>query len=510
MPLQLLRPDLSQGETVAQQHVGTHHKGDRERQPRNRAPHEIDRHFDRIGKLDCAEFVTYCAYQAYGLTLGLVNHNGTISSSQAYSGVDTAGNNPLSLDGWYQYAISSWGGLSILPTFADARFIPGAIIMVQPGSAGGHIAISMGDGVNVIESNAVSGNSDAGMAQGIPDTGEVQIRAFNWSTTQYIAVTIDAVAGYGGSVAGNTRPTLAATGGSTINIGLGGSTSMQSRFNASDPDGISAYWFSDATSGQGYLTLDGARIQGNSVAVSAGELNRVGYFMGTNVTGNGTNQIAIHAYDNNGRQSDPFFMTFDIAGPTTFTEGADLVTLSQPTLGVHALGGNDIVTGSSGRDSIFGDSGRDTLNGVGGNDTLTGGSASDTLIGGAGGDWLVGGSGLDTLTGGSGADKFIFNSAPLDANRDMITDYNVAADTIWLENAVFIGLAAGALAADAFYGAGGLGDTVAQSLDHRIIYDTDSGKLFFDRDGTGLVYAAVHFATLTAHPGLTAADFVVI
>ena len=33
MPLQLLRPDFADGEAVAQQHVGAHDQGDRQREP---------------------------------------------------------------------------------------------------------------------------------------------------------------------------------------------------------------------------------------------------------------------------------------------------------------------------------------------------------------------------------------------------------------------------------------------------------------------------------------------
>ncbi len=40
-------------------------------------------------------------------------------------------------------------------------------------------------------------------------------------------------------------------------------------------------------------------------------------------------------------------------------------------------------------------------------------------------------------------------------------------------------------------------------------YDKKSGKLYYDDDGKG-GHAAVHFATLTGHPGIAAADFLVI
>ena len=43
----------------------------------------------------------------------------------------------------------------------------------------------------------------------------------------------------------------------------------------------------------------------------------------------------------------------------------------------------------------------------------------------------------------------------------------------------------------------------------RVIYETDTGKLFYDADGNGKV-KAVHFATLTKNLALTADDFFII
>jgi serralysin len=77
-------------------------------------------------------------------------------------------------------------------------------------------------------------------------------------------------------------------------------------------------------------------------------------------------------------------------------------------------------------------------------------------------------------------------------------------DTIRLENAVFTGLAAGALAPGAFNTG-----AAASQADDRIIYNTATGALLFDADGSG-AGAAVHFATLAGGLALTASDFLVI
>ncbi|PKP67124.1 MAG: hypothetical protein CVT83_08840 [Alphaproteobacteria bacterium HGW-Alphaproteobacteria-5] len=109
------------------------------------------------------------------------------------------------------------------------------------------------------------------------------------------------------------------------------------------------------------------------------------------------------------------------------------------------------------------------------------------------------------MNGGNGADAFVFNSA-LAANIDNIIGFNVADDTIWLENAVFTGLANGILAASAF--AANLTGFATDASD-RIIFETDTGNLFFDVDGTG-ASARVQFAVLSAGLAVTNLDFFVV
>jgi Ca2+-binding RTX toxin-like protein len=49
----------------------------------------------------------------------------------------------------------------------------------------------------------------------------------------------------------------------------------------------------------------------------------------------------------------------------------------------------------------------------------------------------------------------------------------------------------------------------ARDASDRVIYETDTGKLFYDADGKGGA-AKVHFATLNAGLNLTSADFFVV
>ena len=132
---------------------------------------------------------------------------------------------------------------------------------------------------------------------------------------------------------------------------------------------------------------------------------------------------------------------------------------------------------------------------------------NNVLAGGAGNDTLSGGVGNDTLSGGSGADHFRFDSL-LNAlsNRDTITDFNVAADTIELENAIFGSLTStGTLASGSFRSGAGVG---AADANDYVLYDSASGALYYDGDGNGLG-AAVQFASLSSGLALTNADFLV-
>jgi Ca2+-binding RTX toxin-like protein len=135
---------------------------------------------------------------------------------------------------------------------------------------------------------------------------------------------------------------------------------------------------------------------------------------------------------------------------------------------------------------------------------LFGNDGANVLNGGDGADSLYGRLGADTLVGGAGADGFYFDTAPAAGNIDRITDFNVADDTIYLGQGNFAALAEGALLPSQFVIGAAAGDAT-----DRIIYNSATGALFYDSDGTGAA-AQVQFATLTTGLAMTAADFVVI
>jgi len=185
---------------------------------------------------------------------------------------------------------------------------------------------------------------------------------------------------------------------------------------------------------------------------------------------------------------------------TTLTLGANLENLDASGTNLTKLN----LTGNALNNTLTGNNANNILNGGVGWDTLNGGNGIDQLLGGGGVDTLIGGLGNDRLTGGLGADNFVFNTA-LDAaaNKDVITDYLAAADTIQLSQAVFSSFASpGAITADNF-----VVGTQALDANDYLIYN--AGTVFYDADGSG-AGAAVAVVTLTGAPTIDFHDFIVI
>ncbi len=123
-----------------------------------------------------------------------------------------------------------------------------------------------------------------------------------------------------------------------------------------------------------------------------------------------------------------------------------------------------------------------TLTGSKFNDTLSGGSGKDKLYGGQGDDLLIGGAGADTLTGGAGADTFRITGGTGTSNADRICDFLAGTDRIELDFRLVSGLSKGMVSASQFVS--GVG-AHAMDLDDRIAYDSRTGNLWFDVDGSG-------------------------
>lgn len=146
------------------------------------------------------------------------------------------------------------------------------------------------------------------------------------------------------------------------------------------------------------------------------------------------------------------------------------------------------LTGNNIAQAVTGNAAANNLMGLGGGDRLFGLGGADHLDGGTGNDTLSGGLGRDVLQGGVGLDAFVFNVAVGAVNADKINGYVVADDRIHLDDVAFGALAVGALAAVNF--AANLTGLAVRATD-RIIYETDTGNVFYDADGFGGAAAQV-------------------
>lgn len=166
--------------------------------------------------------------------------------------------------------------------------------------------------------------------------------------------------------------------------------------------------------------------------------------------------------------------------------------------------GVENLLGSNFNDRLTGNTGNNLIDGGAGNDTLDGGSGLDKLFGGTGNDWLSGGAGADQMTGGTGADRFIFTSSS--GPSDTIFDFSHAqVDKIALTSSAFGGLTS-LTAGVNFIANGAPGSPSAQPT---ILYNTTSGALSFDSNGSG-AGGVIQFALLSGHPALVTSDFVFV
>ncbi|WP_050783313.1 calcium-binding protein [Methylobacterium nodulans] len=142
----------------------------------------------------------------------------------------------------------------------------------------------------------------------------------------------------------------------------------------------------------------------------------------------------------------------------------------------------------------------------------TGNGLANLIIGNGAANVLDGGAGADTLQGGLGNDTFGFSTALVTGSVDHIRDFSPSAsgndDTIQLAQSAFRSLATGPLAAAAFKDLGVKGAMVDAS--DRILYNSRTGVLSYDADGSGTASTAVPFATLDNKPVITASDFTVV
>jgi Ca2+-binding RTX toxin-like protein len=209
----------------------------------------------------------------------------------------------------------------------------------------------------------------------------------------------------------------------------------------------------------------------------------------------------------------------DVSGSDSIT---DPITNSGVVSDYARSFGNNTLNGGAGNDTLRagGSTGDNLLSGGDGNDYLdvsgsyssTGDSnyfdsrstGNNTLDGGNGNDTLTGGDGNDSLIGGNGTDTFGFNN--YNGGVDTIYDFNATNELIQVSATGFGGgLSTPSLQTSQFT----LG-TSATTSEERFIYNSATGALFFDQDGSASGFTQVKFAQLSGGLALTKDNFVVV
>lgn len=159
-----------------------------------------------------------------------------------------------------------------------------------------------------------------------------------------------------------------------------------------------------------------------------------------------------------------------------------------------------IITNGNKSGHIDGTGKDDLIYGYGGEDHIGGHGGNDTIYGGTGDDRLHGGKGHDILYGEAGKDVFVFKEFQ-STDSDEIVDFKHKTDMIGIDGDYLTAFKSGKFTPDEFY----LG-TKAHDGNDFLIYDKNSGNLYYDDDGNG-GHKQHLLATLDHKPTLTAADF---
>ncbi|MBG1261321.1 beta strand repeat-containing protein [Nostoc commune] len=343
--------------------------------------------------------------------------------------------------------------------------------------------------------------------------GDDLLSLYNYSTSDGITSTFNAATNTGSITAGTSHVTyknieqlnisgteyndliVGSNGNDTIN-GVGGNNTI---FGGAGKDYLSA----DHSNGNNLLSGD----DGNDSLSISGDYNDYrGEFYLDAVSGKNTL---------NGGAGDDNLVTNYSSGNNLLSggDGNDSLNASgsaslYSSYGVYTVSGNNTLDGGAGNDRLIVDysTGDNLLFGGDGNDSLTasGASGKNTLTGGNGNDTVTGGKGNDSLIGGAGTDTFAFNS--FNEGIDTIYDFNATNELIQVSAAGFGGgLSSGSLQTSQFT----LG-TSATTSENRFIYNSATGGLFFDQDGSASAFTQIQFAQLSAGLSVTENNFVVV
>jgi VCBS repeat-containing protein len=370
--------------------------------------------------------------------------------------------NDVDPDGGGALDISSVGGAVGLTAVHTAGIgTDGFVTVNDPSPAGGSFTYQATDGTTAGASGAVNVSRDG-------------------------VGSLDGTAGSDIIVSANGGATLIGNAGNDVL--LGGSGNDIYEFGLNDGTDI----IRDSGSGGDSITIVTAG-PGDATVISALNFERVGSDLVIDV---GSTKITV----------DDHYIAGNSVENIQFSPGG--------TVYGYALSGGSYQLSTDNSSPLNGGGGSDVIGSSSGAETLNGGTGNDLLFGNGNADTINGDAGRDLLLGGAGNDTFVFDSNLNAAtNVDTIGDFNAnAADQIFLDDNIFSAFTVAGntpLAAANFRAS--IGGNAADGNDF-ILYDTNTGNLFYDPDGTGAI-AKIQFATLTL-AGVTgtvdATDFTII
>ena len=398
-------------------------------------------------------------------------------------------------DGSFTFTTAAAGGTVAAPTVVTLTYTTsdgaggastGTVTVNVLSTTGGVDTINL-TGVAAYQASYISGGSGADV---ITDGAAI--------STLLGGDGLDILTGNAGNdllIGGDNNDTL--TGGAGNDIlrgGIGNSDTMDGGAGTEDlldfSDGTLAVTFTLAQTAASTSIANGTGGLGNNDSYQNLE-GVIGTNLNDNITGSSGNDILRGGGGND-----------TLNGAT----GNDLIDFTDGTSGINftlvqgAGGVINLVAAGLGTDTysnfegVIGTAFADTLTGSANNDELRGGTGNDTISGLGGNDRIIGGDGADTLTGGLGNDTFAFGSAL--NSFDTITDFNATgADKIELDDLIFAALGSGVTRAlDATNFASNAGGNALDGDDY-ILFDSATGKLFYDADGSA-AGAKVLFAQL--------------
>jgi Ca2+-binding RTX toxin-like protein len=314
----------------------------------------------------------------------------------------------------------------------------------------------------------------------------------------------------------------------------GGGPGGSGRATVMNVEQVQATPFADRlTGGSGDDILSG--MDGNDTLTGAGGDNSLGGGRGADLMTGGDGNDTMHGNGSDATEADGAVDTMigGLGDDLYYASSEDVIsdsggidgvlayeswTLADDFENLYFAPGDFSGIGNSKDNWIAAGTGAQWLDGRAGNDTVSGGEGNDTLLGDLGNDFLSAGFGIDRLAGGAGNDTM---TGLTDANTlayahfgaadaDVIREFHLGSNSIELDGVAFtnIGPSGRFASSDArFHAAPGAAG--GHDVDDRVIYNTTTGQLWYDADGSGSGGAQL-IATLEGAPSLSASQISVI